>query len=412
MRQNKLIVAGASLLIFAGSAHAQRVDATRPGPTGRSYGRAPQVEVWIDRYVFRSGERIRAFFDSEPGAYVTILRVTTTGNVAVLYPRRPGAQRPYRAEFANNEVPSASRREFYLNEPEGVGFIFAIASFEPFNYRAFNRGGQWSMLRLAEDGYGDPYRAVNSFVSRTLSPRADYSTDYIQYEVIGGGRYDRYGYDYGYGYGYGVYGASYNDRYYRCLRYYGAHAVSYCHSYAGSGYQDLPYIVLRQPQQQSEKYRPASPPTKAARRPRMPPPDGVIGDPGVEAQAPNAAEPSSSKYSRMREQSSSPRIIENTDNLRIERRQRPERARQDPAPYIIIPRRVDPAPLERHEPQAAPRYEPPAQRYEPPPVQRYEHPRVEQRQESRPEPVAPREHPRPRLETAPPPPPPPPPPGT
>ena len=43
--------------------------------------RAPEVEVWIDRYVFRSGERIRTYFESEPGAYVTILRITTLGDV-------------------------------------------------------------------------------------------------------------------------------------------------------------------------------------------------------------------------------------------------------------------------------------------------------------------------------------------
>ena len=92
--------------------------------------------------------------------------------MTILYPRRPTAQRAYRDELINNEIPFGGRREFYLNEPEGVGFVFAIASFEPFDYRGFTSGGQWSTMRLAGFGYSDPYRAVDSFVSRTLSSRA------------------------------------------------------------------------------------------------------------------------------------------------------------------------------------------------------------------------------------------------
>src|SRR6188474_1064265 len=115
MNRCKLVVAVASLLTVSLPAQAQRVDGARPGNSSRAYGRAPEVEVWIDRYVFRSGERIRTYFETEPGAYVTILRITTLGDVTVLYPRRPTVQRAYRDELANNEVPFGGRREFYLN---------------------------------------------------------------------------------------------------------------------------------------------------------------------------------------------------------------------------------------------------------------------------------------------------------
>lgn len=404
MRQNGLVLAAASLLVIAGSAHAQRVDATRPGPSDRSYGRAPEVEVWIDRYVFRSGERIRTYFQSEPGAYVTILRVTTAGNVTVLYPRRPTAQRAYSERLANDEVPYGGRREFYLNEPEGVGYVFAVASFEPFDYRAFSSGGQWSMTRLAGYGYGDPYRAVNNFVSRTLSPRADYSSDYIQYEVVSGGRYGRYAY------GSGIRDSWYEDRYYRCLTFYGFQAVNYCRSYVGSGFGVFPFIVLQPPRRPT----PTTPAPTPVRRPKMAPPGRVIPDPGVEAEAANSGEASSSRYSGVRERSASRRVIDNSDNLRVERRRRPEAVRNEPAPYVIAQPRHEPARVQRHEPPQVQRYEPPqVQRHEQPqvlryepPVQRYEPPRVEQRQEPRPAPVA-REHPAPRVEPAPPPAPPP-----
>lgn len=397
MNRYKLVLAAASLLTVAVTAHAQRVDGARPGNSARVYGRAPEVEVWIDRYVFRSGERIRTYFESEPGAYVTILRITTAGDVTILYPRRPTAQRAYRDELINNEIPFGGRREFYLNEPEGVGFVFAIASFEPFDYRGFTSGGQWSTIRLAGFGYGDPYRAVSSFVSRTLSPRVDYSTDYIQYEVLSGGGYGRYGY------AYGSRDLLYNDQYYRCLNYYGLQAVSYCHSYAGSGIGGFPFIVFAPPARPA----PTTPSSRPVRRPTMPPPGRVVPDPGVVAETNGSGEASSSRYSDLRERTSSPRGTDNDDNLRVGRRQRPEPARDDPAPYVIAQPRHEPAPVQRFEPPPTQRYEPPATpRYEPPPAPRYEPPRVEQRQESRPQPVA-REHPAPRVEPVPPPPPPP-----
>jgi hypothetical protein len=419
MRPNRMALAAASLLVFASSAHAQREDRTRPTGSSRSYGRAPEVEVWIDRYVFRSGERIRAYFESEAGAYVTILRVSTLGNVTVLYPRRPTAQRVYRERLSNDEVPYGGRPEFYLNEPEGVGFVFAVASFEPFDYRAFNSGGQWSMTRLAGYGYGDPYRAINSFVSRTLSTRADYSSDYIQYEVLSDGRYQRYG---------SVYGSPaswYNDRYFRCLDFYGLQTVGYCHSYAGSGIGGFPYIVFRPPQSPT----PTTPTTP--RRPKMAPPGRIIPDPGVAAEAASSGDASSSRYSGARERSSSPRVIDNGENLRSQPRQRtesqprqrtesqprqrPEPARYEPEPQVIAQPRHEPARVERYEPRSTPRYEPPSTpryeppstpRYEPPTPARVEPPRVEQRQEPRPQPVA-REHPAPRVDPVPPPPPPP-----
>lgn len=418
MRHNRLVLAAASLLVIASSAHAQRVDGTRPRSTDRNYGRAPEVEVWIDRYVFRSGERIRTYFESEPGTYVTILRITTTGNVSILYPRRPTAQRPYRNEFVNDEIPFGGRREFYLNEPEGLGYVFAVASFEPFDYRAFNSGGQWTTTRLAGFGYGDPYTAVNIFVSRTLSERADYSTDYIQYQVIEGGRYDRYGYGSGYGYGYGSgYGAWYEDQYHSCLRYYGLHAISYCRSFAGSGIGGFPYIVLRPPQAPAP-----TTPSRTARRPKMAPPGRLIPDPGVITEGASSDQGSFSKYSGARERAATPRVIDKDENLRVQRRQKPQPVTDEPGPYVITLPRREPAPVQRHEsppaprldPQAVRRHEPPAvqryepprvQRHEPPPVQRYEPPRVEQRSEPRPAPVA-HERPAPRIEPAPPPPPP------
>jgi hypothetical protein len=420
MRPNRIVLAAASLLLVVGSAHAQREDRARPTGSSRTYGRAPDVEVWIHSYVFISGDRIRPYFESEPGAYITILRVTTTGDVRVLYPRRPTVQQAYRDRLPNDEVPYSTRPEFYLNEPEGVGFVFALASFEPFDYTAFNRGGQWSMLQLAgSTRYADPYRAVSYFAARTLSLRTEYSTDYIQYEVISGGRYQRYGYGYAYGSGYGQHDAWYNQQYSRCLDYYGLQTIAYCRSYAGSGIGNFPYIVARPPQQSPAPSTPAG-----GRRMKFPPPDTVIGDPAVVGEAPTSTGSSPSRYYDLRERSSlpaserssspvrkgssSPRVIENGDDSRIERRQKPEPIRSEPAPYVIAQPQREPAPAQRYEPAPMRRQEPaPVQRSEPQPAPRVETPRVEQRQEPRAERAPPREHPTPHVDPAPPPAPPP-----
>lgn len=390
MRPNRIVLAAASLLVVAGSAHAQRVDDTRPTGHGRSYGRAPEVDVWIDRYVFRSGERIRAYFESEPGAYITILRVTTTGNVVVLYPRRPTAQRAYRDRLVNDEVTYGGRPEFYLNEPDGVGFVFAVASFEPFDYRAFNSGGLWSMSQLAGNRYGDPYRTVNSFVARSLSARAEYSTDYIQYEVISGGRYQRYGYGYGHE-------SWYDDQYYRCQSIYGHQAIGYCRSYAGFG--GFPYIVSRPPQSPA----PVTPSKPARSRPKMAPPGRAVPDPVVTGGMGNTEQPSSSeqppssRYSGSRQRPSSPRVhppidancCESTDLRRWpEPATQAAQPRSEPVPHVISQPRHEPAPVQRYE-------SPRVQRHEPPAAPRAEPPRVEHRQETRPAPVQVREHPTP-----------------
>jgi hypothetical protein len=347
------------------------------------------VSVWIDRYVFRSGERIRAYFESEPGAYITILRVSTLGNVSVLYPRRPTVQRAYRDRLSNDEVPYNGRPEFYLNEPAGVGFVFAIASFEPFDYSAFNSGGQWTMRRLVGAPYGDPYRVVNNFVAEALSPRAEYSTDYIQYEILGGSRYHRYGRGY-----YSSGSSFYTNRFFACIDFYGLYATAYCRSFAGSGVGGFPYIVFLPPQRPT----PTTPSPTPVRRPKMPPPGRLVPDPGVVEESVKSGEPTSSRYSGVREPPSAPRIHVQIDG----RRDGPVESRYSPAARANSERRAEPVQQPRYESPRAPRNDPPpAARYEPP---RVETPRVEQRHESppAPPPVA-REHPAPVPPAAPPP---------
>lgn len=192
---------------------------SRPNDTGRYDEAAPTVDLWLDQYTYTSGQPIRASFESDNGAYVTVVRVTTDGRLYVLYPRRPNQQRRYTSGRDYNQLPFSS--EHYLNEPPGTGFVFAIASFDRFDYSRYSSGSQWRQPRLTTI-LADPFAVVNSFVSQTLDVRSAYSFDYEQYDVVRGGRYA------GGRYGNRFYG---NDAYYSCLNYFGIVADYYCHSY-------------------------------------------------------------------------------------------------------------------------------------------------------------------------------------
>src|SRR6478672_3989386 len=186
MGLNAAVLSASALVVAVSTAQSQSMDRGQPREYRPESERAPAVSVWIDRFSYRPGQRIRAFFQSDPGAYVTILRVSTTGDVRILYPRPPSTQQPYRLDrLVDDEVPFSNSLGFYLNEPEGVGFVFAVASFEPFDYRSITRSGQWSTYQLTGTRYSDPYDVVSRFIDNTLPTNVDYSTDYIQYQIAG-----------------------------------------------------------------------------------------------------------------------------------------------------------------------------------------------------------------------------------
>src|SRR4029079_14799921 len=53
----------------------------------------PRVQVWLDVASLRFGEPIRPYAVTDPGAYLTVVRVTADGDLRVLYPPQPPHQR-------------------------------------------------------------------------------------------------------------------------------------------------------------------------------------------------------------------------------------------------------------------------------------------------------------------------------
>ena len=248
MSKIRLVSASFGLLVsFGVAAGAQsnpKVYTPDPEATQNSYPNdAPQVDVWLDEYSYRYGDIIRPKFAAENGAFVTILRVTSDGELRVLYPVRPGYQQRYReGQLANDRIPTTDAA-FYLKESSGTGFIFAIASFNRFDYSYYSSGNFWSTARLANAGrFGNPYEIVRSFAEETVGGDGEYSIDYEMYTVDGLSNRSRYARRYA--------GYSFNDYLESCFDTFGPSYYYYCRS---ANFYGGPLIIVNNPTPQPQR---------------------------------------------------------------------------------------------------------------------------------------------------------------
>ena len=359
MRAKTAALAAVSMVVAFGGAQSQSVDRARPRVYRGGSQQAPAVSVWIDRFSYRPGQRIRAFFQSDPGAYVTILRVSTSGDLRVLYPRTPSTQQPYRVDrLMDDEIPFSSDLNlgFYLNEPEGVGFVFAVASFEPFDYRSVTSAGRWSTYWLAGNGYADPYEVVSRFVNRTLSKWADYSTDFIQYQVAGTlYRPRRYGF------------TDYDDMYYQCLRVYRV-ADYYCRQYSQFGYGYVSFLPLVIGRPAPRPVSPSAPSTGRRALPKKLVPDPVVSEEGIKPQTPSQRSPTTNAEVQRAWWNAQRRVGgKSSGGAAIIGGLRVDPQVPSPSEFRKLPDqpRIDVYPESQYEPMRQRRFEAPVQRSEP-----------------------------------------------
>ena len=235
MKAVRIALAAAALLAFgpaAASAQTVRPRVFTPGDRPQD---PPGVDVWLEEVSYDYGQRIRPLFSAENGAYVTIVRVTTDGELRVMYPKRPALQKPYiPGQTVDTRMSYAGTPAYNVYESRGTGFVFAIASYDRFDFSYFTSQGEWSVARLANTGrYGDPFEIVRMFIDRTLGERSDYSIDYVAYEVESRNVRSRYATRYAYN--------SFNDVYDRCLSAFGYLYSTYCNSYNNGYYGGVYY---------------------------------------------------------------------------------------------------------------------------------------------------------------------------
>ncbi len=147
----------------------------------------PGIRLWTSHgEVYRRGERVRIFFRTEQDAYVTIFRTDTDGRVRVLFPREPWEQNYVRGGYTY-DVPNYGEHDaFVVDDDPGVGYVFGVASADPYQYDAFENADHWDLAQVSDYGriHGDPYQSMEDLVQRMIPPGyADYDTHLLPYYV-------------------------------------------------------------------------------------------------------------------------------------------------------------------------------------------------------------------------------------
>jgi hypothetical protein len=141
------------------------------------------VEVWTNRdELFQPGESARVYFRSDENAYVTVFRVDTDGRVEVLFPTEPWENNYARGGRRYQIDRYRGRHAFIADEYPGQGYLFAVASRDPYNYAAIVTGERWDYRYIADDGriVGDPYAALTELID-VIVPAA---YEVINYDIV------------------------------------------------------------------------------------------------------------------------------------------------------------------------------------------------------------------------------------
>jgi hypothetical protein len=201
------------------------------------------VEVWTNRdELLRPGESVRVYFRAHENAYVTVFRVDTDGRVDVLFPAAPWENNYARGGRRYQIDNYRGRYAFVADEYPGQGYLFAVASRDPYDYAAIVTGDRWDYRYIAHDGriVGDPYVALTELIDVIVPVNyTDINYDIVPYYVERHYEYPRFlcydchayaPYPYWDPYGHSctrVRIVVYNDPYYYPVRAYGGPRVVY-----------------------------------------------------------------------------------------------------------------------------------------------------------------------------------------
>lgn len=150
------------------------------------YADRPRVEVWTNRGddPYHSGEDARVFLRADRDAYVALFRVDTDGRVRVLFPRDPWDDGFVRAgrQFEVQDVHGDDA--FQIDDYPGVGYVFAVASADPFDFDAITTSDHWDYRAIADGRVrGDPYVALTDLAERIVPQGDDWDYDITPYYV-------------------------------------------------------------------------------------------------------------------------------------------------------------------------------------------------------------------------------------
>ncbi|MDR0786834.1 MAG: DUF4384 domain-containing protein [Gemmatimonadota bacterium] len=163
-------------------------------PASAGYG---GTRIWLESEpgFYRFGDRLDIRYSVPRDSYVAIIHIDGDGSLDFLYPDSPRGNHFVRGGRTHRLTLGGRSAANLINTRQGIGYLYIIASPEPFDFRQFyglNRGWGWDYA--GRSVYGDPFLALEQ-ITHLLIPRwrtVRYSYDYHSYYVGGVHRYPGY----------------------------------------------------------------------------------------------------------------------------------------------------------------------------------------------------------------------------
>lgn len=150
-----------------------------------------ETRIWLDRGldpVFRPGDRARVYYRASHDAYVALFHLDTDGVLRLLFPAAPDV--PHRVHGGRDyRVLFGEATDWNVDGTPGVGYFFALASREPFDFAAWEAApsaGDWALLsQTGAQMRDDPYLVLNAVAGALVAaPEAGrFAIDLTAYHV-------------------------------------------------------------------------------------------------------------------------------------------------------------------------------------------------------------------------------------
>ncbi|MGM0669813.1 MAG: DUF4384 domain-containing protein, partial [Gemmatimonadota bacterium] len=149
-----------------------------------------EARVWMDRGhepVLQRGELVQLYYRVSEDAFVAIFHIDTNGTARMVFPVSPQENhfarggRDYRVLFPGSTF-------WHVDDDPGMGYFFAVASPEPFDFsdlRYSHYDGGWDLSFVGRQVYGDPYLAMDDYVAALIPDweYVPYGLDFTAYHV-------------------------------------------------------------------------------------------------------------------------------------------------------------------------------------------------------------------------------------
>ncbi|GBD33695.1 hypothetical protein HRbin33_02692 [bacterium HR33] len=160
--------------------------------------RPPAVSIRVDppaQSSWARGTPVKVYLRTDRAAYVTVFRADTEGRLSILYPEHPWENNYLNGGRTYEITAGGTSHAFSAEFEPGLGYLFAVASEEPFDYRKVVRGERWDRASFFPEGRitGDPYASFTDLAEQILTNRAAaYGSALVAYRVEGQYDYPRF----------------------------------------------------------------------------------------------------------------------------------------------------------------------------------------------------------------------------